>query len=59
MHVGAVASDVKRVLRPLALAGKHATMRMVAGRIVAVLEWAEVENLREAAGAAGGRSSGR
>ena len=51
MHVGAVAtSDVKRVLRPLALAGKHATMRMVAGRIVAVLEWAEVENLREPAG---------
>ena len=48
MHVGAVAtSDVKRVLRPLALAGKHATMRMVAGWIVAVLEWAEVENLRE------------
>ena len=55
MHVGAVAtSDVKRVLRPLALAGKHATMRMVAGRIVAVLEWAEVENLREPAGS--GRS---
>ncbi len=51
MHVGAVAtSDVKRVLRPLALAGKHATARMVAGRIVAVLEWAEVENLREPAG---------
>ena len=51
MHVGAVAtSDVKRVLRPLALAGKHATTRMVAGRIVAVLEWAEVENLREPAG---------
>ena len=51
MHVGAVAtSDVKRVLRPLALAGKHATVRMVAGRIVAVLEWAEVENLREPAG---------
>ena len=51
MHVGAVAtSDVKRVLRPLALAGKHATMRVVAGRIVAVLEWAEVENLREPAG---------
>ncbi|MDE0062605.1 MAG: integrase arm-type DNA-binding domain-containing protein [Gammaproteobacteria bacterium] len=51
MHVSAVAtSDVKRVLRPLALAGKHATMRMVAGRIVAVLEWAEVENLREPAG---------
>ena len=51
MHVGAVAtSDVKRVLRPLALAGKHAPMRMVAGRIVAVLEWAEVENLREPAG---------
>ena len=51
MHVGAVAtSDVKRVLRPLALAGKHATARMVAGRVVAVLEWAEVENLREPAG---------
>ena len=51
MHVGAVAtSDVKRVLRPLALAGKHATARMVAGRIVSVLEWAEVENLREPAG---------
>ena len=51
MHVGAVASvDVKRVLRPLALAGKHATARMVAGRIAAVLEWAEVENLREPAG---------
>ena len=51
MHVGAVAtSDVKRVLRPLALAGKHATVRLVAGRIVAVLEWAEVENLREPAG---------
>ena len=53
MHVGAVAtSDVKRVLRPLALAlaGKHATARMVAGRIVGVLEWAEVENLREPAG---------
>ena len=51
MHVGAVAtSDVKRVLRPLALVGKHATARMVAGRIVAVLEWAEVENLREPAG---------
>ena len=51
MHVGAVATrDVKRVLRPLALAGKHATARMVAGRIVAVLEWAEVENLREPAG---------
>ena len=51
MHVDAVAtSDVKRVLRPLALAGKHATARMVAGRIVAVLEWAEVENLREPAG---------
>ena len=51
MHVGAVAtSDVKRVLRPLALAGKHATVRTVAGRIVAVLEWAEVENLREPAG---------
>ena len=51
MHVGAVAtSDVKRVLRPLALAGKHATARTVAGRIVAVLEWAEVENLREPAG---------
>ena len=42
--------DVKRVLRPLALAGKHATARVVAGRIVAVLEWAEVENLREPAG---------
>ena len=55
MHVGAVAtSDVKRVLRPLALAGKHATMRMAAGRIAAVLEWAEVENLREPAGS--GRS---
>ena len=55
MHVGAVAtSDVKCVLRPLALAGKHATARMVAGRIVAVLEWAEVENLREPAG--GGRA---
>ncbi|MDE0038756.1 MAG: hypothetical protein OXU77_14565, partial [Gammaproteobacteria bacterium] len=51
MHVGAVAtSDVKRVLRHRALAGKHATMRMVAGRIVAVLEWAEVENLCESAG---------
>ena len=51
MHVGAVATaDVKRVLRPLALAGKHATARMVAGRIAAVLEWAEVENLREPAG---------
>ena len=51
MHVGAVASaDVTRVLRPLALAGKHATARMVAGRIAAVLEWAEVENLREPAG---------
>ena len=51
MHVGAIASaDVKRVLRPLALAGKHATARMVAGRIAAVLEWAEVENLREPAG---------
>ena len=51
MHVDAVASaDVKRVLRPLALAGKHATARVVAGRIVAVLEWAEVENLREPAG---------
>ena len=51
MHMGAVAtSDVKRVLRPLALAGKHATARMVAGRIVAILEWAEVENLREPAG---------
>ena len=51
MHVGAVATgDVKRVLRPLALAGKHATVRLVAGRIVAVLEWAEVENLREPAG---------
>jgi len=51
MHVDAVASaDIKRVLRPLALAGKHATARMVAGRIVAVLEWAEVENLREPAG---------
>ena len=51
IHVGAVASaDVKRVLRPLALAGKHATARMVAGRIAAVLEWAEVENLREPAG---------
>ena len=51
MHVGAVAtSDVKRVLRPLALAGKHATARMVAGRVAAVLEWAEVENLREPAG---------
>ncbi len=36
---------VKRMLRPLALAGKHAT-----ARIVAVLEWAEVENLREPAG---------
>ena len=48
MHAGAVAtSDVKRVLRPLALADKHATARMVAGRIAAVLEWAEVENLRE------------
>ena len=36
MHVDAVASaDVKRVLRPLALAGKHATARVVAGRIVA------------------------
>ena len=34
----------------LVLAGKHATARMVAGRIVAVLEWAEVENLREPAG---------
>ena len=46
MQVGAVAtSDVKRVLRPLTLAGKHATARMVAGRIVAVLE-----NLREPAG---------
>ena len=33
MHVDAVAtSDVKRVLRPLALAGKRATARMVAGR---------------------------
>jgi len=51
MHVGAVASaDVKRVLRPLAMAGKHAVMRMAAGRIAAVLEWAEVENLREHAG---------
>ena len=41
MHVGAVAtSDVKRVLRPLALTGKHATTRMVAGRIEAVLEGA-------------------
>ena len=51
MHVGAVASaDVKRVLRPLALAGKHATARMVAGRIAAVLEWAEVENVREPPG---------
>ena len=40
----------KRVLRPLVLAGKHATARMVAGRIAAVLEWAEVENLREPAG---------
>ena len=51
MPVEAVAtSDVKRVMRPLALAGKHATMRMVAGRIVAVLEWAEVEDLREPAG---------
>ena len=51
MHVGAVAtSDVKRVLRPLALAGKHATARMVAGRIAAFLECAEVENLREPAG---------
>ena len=51
MHVGAVATaDVKRVLRPLALAGKHATARMVAGRIAAVLEWSEVENLREPAG---------
>ena len=51
MHVGAVATaDVKRVLRPLALAGKHATARMVAGRIAAVLEWAEVENLREPPG---------
>ena len=51
MHVDAVATaDVKRVLRPLALAGKHATARMVAGRIAAVLEWAEVENLREPAG---------
>ena len=51
MHVGAVTTaDVKRVLRPLALAGKHATARMVAGRIAAVLEWAEVENLREPAG---------
>ncbi|MXY58853.1 MAG: hypothetical protein F4029_06240 [Gammaproteobacteria bacterium] len=40
----------ERVLRPLALAGKHAKMRMVAGRIVAVLEWAEAENLREPAG---------
>ena len=51
MHVAAVAtSDVKRVLRPLALAGKHATARMVAGRIAAVLEWAELENLREPAG---------
>ena len=50
-NVGAVAtSDVKRVLRPLALAGKHAMVRLVAGRIVAVLEWAEVENLREPAG---------
>ncbi len=49
MHPGAVAtSDVKRVLRPLALADEHATARMVAGRIAAVLEWAEVEeNLRE------------
>ena len=51
MHVDAIVSaDVKRVLRPLALAGKHATARVVAGRIVAVLEWAEVENLREPAG---------
>ncbi len=51
MQVSAVAtSDVKRVLRPLALADKHATARIVAGRIVAVLEWAEVESLREPAG---------
>ena len=52
------ASDVKRVLRPQALIGKHATTRMMAGRIVAVLEWAEVENLRERPAAAG-RSSRR
>ena len=46
-HMGAVATgDVKRVLRPLALAG----------RIVAVLEWAEAENLRERPPAAAGRS---
>ena len=51
MHVRAVASaDIKRVLRPLAMAGKHAVMRVAAGRIAAVLEWAEVENLREHAG---------
>ena len=51
IHVGAVATaDIKRVLRPLALAGKHATARMTAGRVAAVLEWAEVENLREPAG---------
>ena len=51
MHVAAVASaDIKRVLRPLAMAGKHAVMRAAAGRIAAVLEWAEVENLRDLAG---------
>ena len=51
MQVGAVVtSDVKRPLRLLVLAGKHAAMRVVAGWIVAVLEWAEVENLREPAG---------
>ena len=56
MHVDVIVSaDVKRVLRPLALAGKHATARVVAGRVVAVLEWAEVENLREPAGS--GRSA--
>ena len=44
------AADVKRVLRSLALAGEHATARMIAERIAAVLEWAEVESLREPAG---------
>ncbi len=46
--MGAVAtSDVKRVLRPLGLAGKHATMYMLAGRIARYWSGRKSRTMRE------------
>ena len=43
-RVGSAA--VNEALRPIALAGKHATVKTAGGAITAVLEWARIEEFR-------------